>query len=65
MLPVKLHSVIGRTHIADSCNKTPDEALPYNTIPIRSPTERYSGINIILIKILVDIDLLILFEISS
>ena len=51
MLPVRLHIVIGKTQIADAWSKTPDIALSYKTIPIKSPTDRYSGMNIMLINI--------------
>ena len=65
ILPDKLHIVIGRTHTAESCSKTPDIILSYKTIPIKFPTDKYKGIKIMLIKIETLIELLILFSIEE
>ena len=59
MLPDRLHIVIGKTHIADIWSMIPDIALLNKTIPIKSPTERYRGMN----SMLTNVETLIAFKI--
>ena len=65
MLPVKLHIVIGKTHMAATWRSIPDIILSYSTIPIKFPTERYRGTNNMLINIEIFIALVMLYSMDE
>ena len=60
MLPVRLHKVIGKIQIDAILNIVPAMEFLNRTKPIKFPTERYSGTNIILINVAMFRELLIL-----
>ncbi len=45
MLFVILLRTNGKIQMAESCKYIPDDTFLYKTIPIKSPQDRYKGIN--------------------